>query len=115
MGKQIDWYYHRSGCKTCGKMDALLAKQECSAEEVVSANKVKLGKADALELAASVDRILATRGKQTVELRMSEHPDEEVIVKHLIGPTGNLRAPTIRSGKLLLVGFDEHEFAKALA
>ena len=28
----------------------------------------------------------------------------------MLGPTGNLRAPTIRSGKTVLVGFNEEAF-----
>ena len=32
----------------------------------------------------------------------------------LIGPSGNLRAPTLRRGRTLLVGFDEATYAKVL-
>jgi hypothetical protein len=32
----------------------------------------------------------------------------------LLGPTGNLRAPTIRKGRTLIVGFDEATYAKVL-
>ena len=32
----------------------------------------------------------------------------------LLGPTGNLRAPTMRVGKTLLVGFDESSYADVL-
>ena len=32
----------------------------------------------------------------------------------LLGPTGNLRAPTVRVGKTLLVGFDENSYADVL-
>lgn len=30
----------------------------------------------------------------------------------MLGPTGNLRSPTIRAGEVVLVGFDEEAFAK---
>ncbi len=36
------------------------------------------------------------------------------IVDALLGPTGNLRAPTVRVGKTLLVGFDENSYADVL-
>jgi len=36
------------------------------------------------------------------------------VVDAMLGPTGNLRAPTLRSGKLVLVGFDEEIFAREL-
>ena len=32
----------------------------------------------------------------------------------LLGPTGNLRAPTLRVGKTLLVGFDESSYVDVL-
>ena len=33
----------------------------------------------------------------------------------MLGPTGNLRAPTVRSGKTLLVGFNEEKYAAVLS
>ena len=39
MASTVDWYYHRKGCVTCQRMDALLASLEITAKEVVSANK----------------------------------------------------------------------------
>jgi hypothetical protein len=32
----------------------------------------------------------------------------------MLGPTGNLRAPTLRVGRTLLVGFDEDTYRKVL-
>ncbi len=32
----------------------------------------------------------------------------------MLGPTGNLRAPTIRRGKTVIVGFNEEVFAEHL-
>jgi hypothetical protein len=36
------------------------------------------------------------------------------VVTAFLGPTGNLRAPTIRKGKTVLVGFNQEAFEKAL-
>ena len=33
-------------------------------------------------------------------------------VAAMLGPTGNLRAPTIRKGKTLIVGFNQEVFAR---
>jgi arsenate reductase-like glutaredoxin family protein len=41
-------------------------------------------------------------------------PDEEALLAHLLGPTGNLRAPTLRRGKTLLVGFNEEAYRQVL-
>ena len=35
-------------------------------------------------------------------------------VDAMLGPTGNLRAPTLRSGKTVLVGFNEEVFGDLL-
>jgi len=48
-----------------------------------------------------------------VDLR-KEKIDAEIMSKFLLGPTGNLRAPTIRVGKTLLVGFNEESYKKVL-
>ncbi len=43
-----------------------------------------------------------------------DEPDKDALLAVLFGPTGNLRAPTLRSGRTLLVGFDEATYAKTL-
>ena len=35
-------------------------------------------------------------------------------VEAMLGPTGNLRAPAIRAGKTVLIGFNEEVFADVL-
>ncbi|AMV21094.1 ArsC family (seleno)protein [Planctomyces sp. SH-PL14] len=115
MAAQVDWYYHRKGCKTCSRMDALLEQCGLSAKEVVSANKTKLSFDDAKELVSQVNRIVASKGTKPVGIDLKkEQPTEEELLALLIGPTGNLRAPTIRRGKTLFVGFHEETFAPAL-
>ena len=41
-------------------------------------------------------------------------PDDEVLLARLIGPTGNLRAPTARFGTTLVVGFNEEAYEQIL-
>ena len=45
---------------------------------------------------------------------MSEQPDRDTLAKLLLGPTGNLRAPTLVVGKTVIVGFNEEVYEKAL-
>ena len=40
------------------------------------------------------------------------HPSKEALTALLIGPSGNLRAPTVRKGQTLLVGFDEETYRR---
>ena len=82
-------------------------------KEIVSASR-KLGAADAKELALKAARVLVFKGKKVTEFIPDKNPDE-TLVKSMLGPTGNLRAPTIVSGKTVLIGFNEEEFSKALS
>ena len=43
-----------------------------------------------------------------------DRPDDETLTKLVLGPTGNLRAPTLRAGKTLLVGFHEETYQEVL-
>ena len=55
------------------------------------------------------------KGKRVVRFDLKKDaPDEETLRKHLLGPTGNLRAPTIRKGKTMIVGFNEEVYADML-
>ena len=59
--------------------------------------------------------IYVARGKKVVHIDMStDSSDDETLKRLLLGPTGNLRAPTLRKGKTLLVGFDADTYAKVL-
>ena len=62
-----------------------------------------------------VDELYATKGKKLVYVDLRrEKPDRATLESLLIGPSGNLRAPTLRRGRTLLVGFDEAAYAKVL-
>jgi len=62
-----------------------------------------------------VDEVYATKGKKVVHVDIRrEKPDRAALESLLVGPSGNLRAPTLRRGRTLLVGFDEATYAKVL-
>jgi hypothetical protein len=81
------------------------------AEEVVPASR-KLGKGDAARLAKEASRIIVAKGKK-VDVFEGGKADKTV-VSAMLGPTGNLRAPVVRAGKTILVGFDEESLKKHL-
>jgi hypothetical protein len=78
--------------------------------EVADAGKHKKGRADALALARTASKILVARGKKIVAIDMTDAPDDNALAELLLGPTGNLRAPTLKKGKLLCVGFSEETY-----
>ena len=73
--------------------------------------KARLGAEDALALARTAARVVVAKGKTVVSFNMNKDaPDDDTLLAHILGPTGNLRAPTIRMGKTLLVGFNEDAY-----
>lgn len=81
----------------------------------VDARKTTLKEKEALALAQEVDEIFASKGKRVVHLDLrKEKPDRAALLGLLLGPTGNLRAPTLQKGRTLLVGFDEETYSKIL-
>jgi arsenate reductase-like glutaredoxin family protein len=84
-----------------------------AAKETINATNVKMGAAEALALARTVEKIIAAKGKSLVTIDMkSDGPGDDELLAVLLGPTGNLRAPTMKVGKTLLVGFNEESYAK---
>lgn len=66
------------------------------------AKKEPLTPADVKKLLGSVSKVIIAKGQKSRELDAGDaKPDD------LRGPTGNFRAPMVRKGKTLLVGFSE--------
>ncbi|MBW7905998.1 MAG: hypothetical protein LC135_10565 [Phycisphaerae bacterium] len=83
--------------------------------EITDAGRHKVDRAAALKLARAVSTLIVARGKriQRFDIRGSDPPDDELAAV-LLGPTGNLRAPAIRRGRVLLVGFSPEAYASLL-
>jgi arsenate reductase-like glutaredoxin family protein len=115
MPKTIDWMYARSSCVTCKRAHAYLGEAGSGIKEAVSAHKTKIGPEQALKLLDGVDKVVAMKGKKVDIFDLKKgRPADEVLLAHLIGPTGNLRAPTARIGRTLLVGFNEDGYREFL-
>lgn len=75
--------------------------------------KAKLGASDALRLARDASVVIAARGAKATRFDMKrDAPSDDELLKVMLGPTGSLRAPTIRKGKTLLVGFSPTAYAE---
>ena len=72
--------------------------------------KRPLTDADAKALLGSVSEVVLARGKAVRTLAA-----KEATLDDLRGPTGNFRAPMVRIGKRLLVGFHEETLRNELA
>jgi len=74
----------------------------------VDARKVPLKQKEALAMLTDVDEVYSTKGKRVTHVDLKkEKPSNETLLSLILGPTGNLRAPTLRVGRTLLVGFDQ--------
>lgn len=98
---------------TCARTQEFLAKNKIETAQVADAKKQKKGPEEALALAANADILYATKGKKVVRLDLKkDKPAKEELLALMIGPSGNLRAPTVIKGKTLIVGFDEQTFSE---
>jgi hypothetical protein len=96
----------------CKKAQGFLETSDWGiAGEVVDATKERRGRDAALALAKSAEKVVVARGKKVVTFDMKKSPpDDDTLASYLLGPSGNLKAPTLRMGKMLLVGFGEQAY-----
>ncbi len=73
----------------------------------------KLSASDAKAIAKSSSKVYVAKGKKLDVFDMKTARIGEVVEK-MLGPTGNLRAPTMRVGKTTVVGFSEETFDSIL-
>ncbi|MSQ48130.1 MAG: hypothetical protein EXR78_07045 [Deltaproteobacteria bacterium] len=100
---------------TCGKAQEFLAQKAITATTIVDARKERFGPDAALKLTKEVSEVIAAKGKKVVRFNLAkDKPSRDDLLAVLMGPSGNLRAPTIRKGKKLLVGFEPTAYAEVL-
>lgn len=84
-------------------------------KDLTDAKKAQKGRAEAVALAQQVQKIIVAKGSKVITFDLKKAPPpEETLLAHLLGPTGNLRAPTLLKGKTLLVGFNEEAYQEVL-
>ena len=57
--------------------------------------------------------VIVAKGKKVDTFKPGSKPGDDVVMA-MLGPTGNLRAPTLVSGRTVLVGFNEEAYAEVL-
>jgi arsenate reductase-like glutaredoxin family protein len=87
----------------------VLDKKKASIQEERIAKKAPMSDAEAKALLKTVSKVIVAKGKA-----MREMAAGDATVEDLRGPTGNIRAPLVRKGKTLLVGFNDAALAKLL-
>lgn len=115
MPRSIDWLYFRKSCVTCQKAKKHIDAAAIAVKETVDARTVRYGEDEALGLLDGIDTLTAMRGARVESFDLKkDRPDDAALLAKLMGPSGNLRAPTARVGKTLLVGFNPDAYSQAL-
>ena len=64
----------------------------------------------AWQVIAGAEKVFVATGKKVIEFDPAT-ADKEALQKKITGPSGNLRAPTLRLGKVFYVGFHPEMYA----
>lgn len=76
--------------------------------EEIDARKVRYGDSEALDLLDGKTTLHVAKGKKVTEVDLrKDRPEDDVLTGLMLGPTGNLRAPTLIVGKKVVVGYNE--------
>ena len=102
----IDWYYHRNGCTACRKAQQFLAGYELLVRKQVDARRTRIGPSTLSTVVEGASTVLVSNGRKVAryDLKASGRGPSEMYAR-MVGPTGNLRAPTLRRGGLVVVGY----------
>ena len=93
---------------SCKRSDAFLGDRDVAVRETVDARKEKFTKSDLKKLFEDASKLYAMRGKKSVLYDMKKDPPSQAeLEKAVLGPSGGLRAPSLRMGKTWIVGFSE--------
>ncbi len=64
------------------------------------------------KLVEGADKVIVTSGKKILEYKPPENKEE--MLKKMSGRTGNLRAPTLKSGNTFYVGYNEQLYSEVI-
>jgi hypothetical protein len=100
---------------SCKKAQGFLETNDLHITGEGDAGNKRKNAPEALKLAFAANKILVAKGKKIVRFDMKKDPPaKETLLAHILGPTGNLRAPALRRGETLLVGFNSDLYQEVL-
>lgn len=72
-----------------------------------SAGKEPIEGSDALKVLAGANELFVAKGRKTVHFDLKkDRPADDELLSLMLGRSGKLRAPTLRVGKKVVVGFN---------
>ena len=86
-----------------------MAERALAVRETVDARKQKFGDDDLAEVFKDATEVVVAKGKKVLVFKPKAQLD--ALKQEALGRSGNLRAPTLKVGKRMLVGFGDAAFA----
>ena len=108
----IEWAYIRKGCTSCKRALAYFEEHNISVDVTVDARKEKLEAQEAWDLIKQQNQVYIAKGKNKVVSFEPAKSEPEDVLKHAMGRTGNLRAPTVIQDKTIFIGFNEDIYTR---
>ena len=90
---------------SCTRSQEFLATKKLDVKEFVRADKQPIEADAALALVRKAKRLIVAKGKKTTTVELAAKPSDDELRALVLGPTGRLRAPAIRVGDTLVIGF----------
>ena len=109
----IKWAYLRKGWQTCKKAQEALDAKKIVIEKITEARKEKYDAESAWEVVRTAKKIITAKGKK-VQSWNPQEDDKASILKQLMGPSGNLRAPTLHFKDMFIIGFNSELYDKGI-
>jgi arsenate reductase-like glutaredoxin family protein len=89
-----------------------LGDRSNTVRETVDARKNRFERDDLPGILEGAKTLIASRGKSSVTFDLAaDDLDLDKVAAKILGPAGTLRAPTLKVGKTVLVGFGEVAWA----
>jgi len=113
MSGGLDWYLHRKNCASCAKSEAWLAEQGIAASEQVDARKLRFDASQTWELIRACSKVYVARGKSWAAYDPHNAEQAAELEMKMLGPHGTMRAPALRFGKVMIIGYEPEMYAAA--
>ena len=89
----------------------MLNRNSIACETVAEARKASLAEEEAWQVLSAAREIIVAKGKKRLVFD-PRRDSREAILKETLGRSGTLRAPTLRIGDRLLVGYNDELYAQ---
>lgn len=109
----IEWYWQRAGCTACAKAKEFLSGYDLDVRQTLDARRTRIGPSGVAAVVENAKTVLVSDGRTVRRYDLEKKPQERGdMLARMVGPTGNLRAPTIRRNGLVVVGFHRDSMAE---